>query len=73
MSFTGAIEQLGGAVISSYAESSSVQKGESLIDTVRNLEQYSDVIVSRYPLSGSVAQVSQWIVLNQLLCREWRW
>ena len=34
---------------------SSVTKGESLPDTVRTLESYSDVIVIRHPEVGSAA------------------
>jgi aspartate carbamoyltransferase len=59
MSFTAAMERLGGSVIASYADSSSVKKGESLTDTVRTLEQYADAIVIRHPIPGSISHAAQ--------------
>src|SRR3989338_2168470 len=54
LSFTSAMEQLGGQVIGfANAESTSVQKGESLWDTVKMTDRYSDIIVIRHPLEGS--------------------
>ncbi|OQA41039.1 MAG: Aspartate carbamoyltransferase catalytic chain [Chloroflexi bacterium ADurb.Bin325] len=53
-SFTAAMERLGGSVIRiNEVHYSSVSKGESLPDTVRTLEAYSDVIVLRHPEAGS--------------------
>ncbi|MFQ5857279.1 MAG: aspartate carbamoyltransferase, partial [Anaerolineae bacterium] len=54
-SFIAAMERLGGSVIpiTQGVQFSSVSKGESLPDTVRTLEQYSDVIVLRHPEEGS--------------------
>ena len=54
-SFIAAMERLGGAVIpiTQGVQFSSVAKGESLPDTIRTLEQYSDVIVMRHPEIGS--------------------
>lgn len=54
-SFISAIERLGGSVIpiTQGVQFSSVSKGETLADTVRTLEQYSDVIVLRHPEVGS--------------------
>lgn len=54
-SFISAIERLGGSVIpiTQGVQFSSVSKGETLADTVRTLEQYSDVIVLRHPETGS--------------------
>jgi aspartate carbamoyltransferase len=55
-SFTAAMERLGGSVIPiNEVTYSSVSKGESLPDTVRTLECYSDVIVLRHPDVGSAA------------------
>src|SRR5512136_1912292 len=55
-SFTAAMERLGGSVIPiNEGKYSSVSKGESLADTVRTLECYSDVIVLRHPEVGSAA------------------
>jgi carbamoyl-phosphate synthase/aspartate carbamoyltransferase/dihydroorotase/carbamoyl-phosphate synthase/aspartate carbamoyltransferase len=54
-SFIAAMERLGGSVIpiTQGVQYSSVSKGESLPDTIRTLEQYSDVIVLRHPEIGS--------------------
>ena len=54
-SFIAAMERLGGSVIpiTQGVQFSSVSKGESLPDTIRTLEQYSDVIVLRHPEQGS--------------------
>jgi len=54
-SFIAAMERLGGSVIpiTQGVQFSSVSKGESLPDTIRTLEQYSDVIVLRHPDIGS--------------------
>ena len=54
LSFQTAMYKLGGNVIG-FAEPgvSSVWKGESLADTVRVVESYSDVIVLRHPLEGA--------------------
>src|SRR5207244_9417921 len=38
---------------------SSVSKGESLPDTIRTLESYSDIIVLRHPETGSAAIAAQ--------------
>lgn len=60
-SFTAAMERLGGSVIPiSEVRYSSVAKGESLPDTIRSLECYSDVIVLRHPETGSAALAAQY-------------
>ncbi|KAI7869296.1 hypothetical protein BDF14DRAFT_1880163 [Spinellus fusiger] len=56
-SFEAAMYRLGGKVVAVSATTSSVQKGESLADTVRSLGCYTDVIVLRHPQAGS-AQVA---------------
>ena len=61
-SFTAAMERLGGSVIPiSEVRFSSVAKGESLIDTVRTLQCYSDVIVLRHPETGAAATAAQYL------------
>src|SRR3989338_7873532 len=56
-SFGTAMQRLGGKIIGfSGTESSSVSKGESLHDTIKMFELYSDFIVIRHPLDGS----AQW-------------
>lgn len=60
LSFESAMHRLGGSVISvSEASSSSVAKGETLADTVRMAEAYSDVIVIRHPMEGSARLASK--------------
>src|SRR5438874_3150015 len=54
MSFEAAMASLGGSSIGiADLKSSSVEKGESLADTIRIIDLYSDVIVLRHPLDGS--------------------
>lgn len=54
LSFEAAMKRLGGDIIG-FAEptTSAVQKGETLADTIRVVENYLDVIVLRHPLEGS--------------------
>jgi len=60
-SFISAIERLGGSAIPiNEVRYSSVAKGESLPDTVRTLECYSDVIVLRHPETGAAATAAQY-------------
>jgi len=55
-SFMAAMLRLGGQVIPiNNVQYSSVTKGESLPDTIRTLESYSDIIVLRHPELGSAA------------------
>jgi aspartate carbamoyltransferase catalytic subunit len=61
-SFTAAMERLGGSVIPiNEVRYSSVAKGESLPDTVRTLECYSDVIVLRHPETGAAATAARYL------------
>jgi aspartate carbamoyltransferase catalytic subunit len=68
LSFATAMERLGGSVIGfSGVEGTSIQKGESLYDTIKMVERYADVIVIRHPLEGSArfaADVAQIPVIN---------
>lgn len=58
-SFIAAMQRLGGSVIPiSGVQYSSVAKGETLADTVRTLEAYSDVIVLRHPVVGAAAEAA---------------
>lgn len=60
-SFTSAMERLGGSVIPiNEVRYSSVSKGESLPDTVRTLECYTDVIVLRHPEVGASALAAKY-------------
>lgn len=59
LSFNTAMQRLGGCVIGfSGPEGSSLVKGESLQDTARVVERYSDIIVIRHPLEGSARLVA---------------
>ncbi|MCH2272561.1 MAG: aspartate carbamoyltransferase [SAR86 cluster bacterium] len=60
ISFGAAFNMLGGAVReTSEVGSSSLVKGESLIDTAKVLSSYSDIIVMRHPDEGSVKSFSE--------------
>ena len=64
LSFTSAMEQLSGEVIGfSAANMTSVQKGESLWDMVKMIEQYADVIVIRHPLEGSARLAAEAVAI----------
>ena len=53
-SFESAMNRLGGRVISTVGTgSSSMEKGETLVDTIRIWSKYSDVITMRHPWEGS--------------------
>lgn len=54
-SFHAAMVRLGGSVISVSSATSSAQKGETLADTIRVMENYVDGIVIRHAESGSAA------------------
>lgn len=55
-SFSSAMHRLGGEVeLIDNVEYSSVAKGESLTDTIRTMEQYTDVTVLRHPEVGAAA------------------
>jgi aspartate carbamoyltransferase len=59
LSFEAAMQRLGGGVVSmGSVESSSVTKGETLVDTVRTVSQYADVIVIRHPRTGSAKEAA---------------
>ena len=59
MSFETAMKRLGGDVVNLGAvASSSVVKGETLHDTIRMVDGYSDVIALRHPLQGAAQYAS---------------
>ena len=54
LSFEAAMMELGGNVLGfSEAASSSASKGESVVDTVRMVSCYADIIAMRHPLEGA--------------------
>lgn len=60
LSFESAVSYLGGKIIGfSDTSSTSVQKGESLRDTIKTIANYSDVIVMRHPKEGSARFASE--------------
>ena len=68
LSFEAAMHKLGGSTIGfAEAEIASVKKGENLADTVRTVENYSDVIAIRHPLEGAArlaAEFSKAPIIN---------
>ncbi|XP_022667529.1 CAD protein-like isoform X2 [Varroa destructor] len=57
-SFAAAMQRLGGTVVHMDGKTSSVQKGESLEDTVAVMSGYSDIVVLRHPEPGAVTRAS---------------
>lgn len=68
LSFEAAVHRLGGTTIGfAEPEIASIKKGENLADTVRVVENYSDVIALRHPLEGAArfaAEFSQVPIIN---------
>src|SRR5688500_4660386 len=68
MSFEAAMASIGGSSIGiSDLKSSSIEKGESLQDTVRVMDLYSDIIILRHQLDGSskfAAEISDHPIIN---------
>ena len=57
-SFQTAMLRLGGNYININIENSSVQKGETLEDTIKTLSCYSDVIIIRHPMKLSILEAA---------------
>jgi aspartate carbamoyltransferase catalytic subunit len=68
LSFHAAMARLGGTTLGfADAAITSVSKGESLVDTIRVVENYCDIIVIRHKLEGAArlaAEISQRPVIN---------
>ena len=68
LSFETAMKRLGGNVIGiTEREGSSLVKGETLADTIRMVESYSDVIILRHPQEGAArlaAEFSEIPIIN---------
>ena len=59
-SFVAAMERLGGSVVAiNEVKYSSVAKGETLEDTVRTLESYTDAVVLRHPEIGASRRAAE--------------
>ncbi|WP_394742565.1 aspartate carbamoyltransferase [Natronococcus roseus] len=62
LSFETAMKRLGGDVVDmGSVESSSVTKGETLADTVRVIEGYTDALVLRHPKEGAATMASEFV------------
>ena len=60
LSFESAMKRLGGNVIGiTEREGSSLVKGETLADTIRMVESYSDAIVLRHPQEGAARMAAE--------------
>ena len=60
LSFTSAMEKLGGKVLGFDSSlSTSVKKGETVWDTIKMIEQYSDVIAQRHSIEGAARLASE--------------
>ncbi len=61
LSFEVAMKKLGGKVVGfSEPALTSIEKGETLADTVRVVENYVDIIVLRHPLEGSARMAADY-------------
>ena len=60
-SFETAAYRLGGNVLNISTTGTSVKKGETLQDTLRCIECYTDVLVLRHPENGSVPRVDAYL------------
>jgi carbamoyl-phosphate synthase/aspartate carbamoyltransferase len=58
-SFDAAMQRLGGRTVAITATHSSLQKGETLEDTIRTLACYGDAIVLRHPVESSAAMAAK--------------
>ncbi len=60
LSFESAMYRLGGSVIGFHSgDVSSIKKGESIADTIRTVENYSDCIVMRHSLEGAARMAAK--------------
>jgi len=64
LSFDTAMKRMGGEVISmSGTKGTSVEKGETLSDTVKIVNQYADIIVVRHPNEGAARYISEQVTI----------
>lgn len=60
LSFETAINRMGGKIVGfTDSSSSSVTKGETLKDTIKMVDNYTDLIVMRHPVEGSARYASE--------------
>jgi aspartate carbamoyltransferase catalytic subunit len=61
LSFEAAMQKLGGTTIGfSEIETASTKKGENLVDTIRTVENYADVIALRHRLEGAAKVAAEY-------------
>ncbi len=59
LSFESAVNQMGGKIIVfASSDNTSIQKGETLCDTIKMLDKYSDLIIMRHPNDGAARWAS---------------
>jgi len=59
LSFEAAAKKMGAEVLPLTPAHSSIQKGESMMDTLKTVETYSDLIVLRSPTEGDLSSMSK--------------
>ena len=74
LSFESAMKRLGGEVVTvADANSSSMTKGESLIDTIRTVGSYVDIIALRHPKEGSAKLAGEYTQVSLINAGESSW
>lgn len=61
LSFEVAMKKLGGNVITFHNDTSSTKKGESILDTLKTISVYSDIIVLRHSDNNLIDQIPRYI------------
>jgi aspartate carbamoyltransferase len=61
LSFETAMLKLGGKVINFNPSNSSINKGETFYDTMKTIEQYSDIIVLRHPDKNKIYEAKNFL------------
>ncbi len=60
LSFEAAAQKLGANILPFDSIGSSISKGESLLDTVRMLESYADILIIRHPNDGATRLATEY-------------
>ncbi|ERT61864.1 aspartate carbamoyltransferase catalytic subunit [Peptoniphilus koenoeneniae] len=68
LSFETAMTRLGGGVVGfADAKVSSTSKGESLVDTLRTVENYADIVAMRHPKDGAALLATKYLTRMPLI------
>lgn len=68
LSFETAMNRLGGRVVGfADAKVSSTSKGESLVDTLRTVENYADICAMRHPKDGAALLVTKYLTTMPII------